>query len=87
MVVQVRNLGPVIPAASLKAIFDPLVQLSVTEGEQKGAPTSSLGLGLFIAREITTAHCGTVTAESSKEAGTVFTVRLPREFPAELPVP
>ena len=76
--VQVRNLGPVIPAQSLRAIFDPLVQLSVTPGKQQGAPSSSLGLGLFIAREITSAHGGTITAASNQESGTVFTVELPR---------
>ena len=76
--VQVRNLGPVIPAQSLRAIFDPLVQLSVTPGKQQGAPSSSLGLGLFIAREITSAHGGTITAASNQETGTVFTVELPR---------
>ena len=76
--VQVCNFGPVIPARSLQAIFDPLVQLSVEEGAQEGAPTSSLGLGLFIAREITAAHGGTVNAESNGHTGTVFTVTLPR---------
>ena len=76
--VQVRNLGPVIPAQSLRAIFDPLVQLSVTPGKQQGAPSSSLGLGLFIAREITSAHGGTITAASNQKSGTVFTVELPR---------
>ena len=80
---QVRNLGPVIPAQSLQAIFDPLVQLSVTPGEQQGAPSSSLGLGLFIAREITSAHGGTITAASNRESGTVFTVELPRVRPAQ----
>ena len=80
--VQVRNLGPVIPAHSLRAIFDPLVQLSVTPGKQQGAPSSSLGLGLFIAREITSAHGGTINAASNQESGTVFTVELPRVQPA-----
>ena len=79
---KVCNLGPVIPAQSLQAIFDPLVQLSVKPGEQQGAPSSSLGLGLFIAREITSAHGGTITAASSEESGTVFTVKLPRTRPA-----
>jgi signal transduction histidine kinase len=37
-----------------------------------------MGLGLFIARLIITAHGGTISADSSEEAGTVFTVRLPR---------
>ena len=80
--VQVRNQGPVIPAQSLQAIFDPLVQLSVEEGKQEGAPSSSLGLGLFIAREITSAHGGTITAESNEDSCTVFTVTLARVPPA-----
>lgn len=76
--VRICNFGPVIPAQSLQAIFDPLVQLSAKDGESRAAPSSSLGLGLFIAREITTAHGGTIKAESSEHSGTVFTVSLPR---------
>lgn len=76
-IVQVKNYGPEIPAHVLAAIFDPLVQLSVEPG-QKGPASTSLGLGLFIAREITTSHGGTIEVESSAESGTIFTVRLPR---------
>ena len=67
-----------IPAESLHAIFDPMVQLAAEERRSKGAPSSSMGLGLFIAREITEAHGGTINVESSEQSGTVFTVRLPR---------
>ena len=80
MIVQVKNFGPEIPEASLAAIFDPLVQLAVVD-DQKGPASTSLGLGLFIAREITTAHGGTIKAESSVDAGTIFTVHLPRSAP------
>lgn len=76
-IVQVKNYGPEIPHAALVAIFDPLVQLSVVS-DQKGPASTSLGLGLFIAREITTSHGGTIEVASSIEAGTIFTVRLPR---------
>ncbi|MGZ8291569.1 MAG: sensor histidine kinase [Telluria sp.] len=76
-VVQVKNYGPEIPRDRLAAIFDPLVQLSVAS-DQKGPASTSLGLGLFIAREITTSHGGTIDVESSVESGTIFTVRLPR---------
>jgi signal transduction histidine kinase len=37
----------------------------------------SVGLGLYIAREIVAAHRGTIDVESSAELGTVFTVRVP----------
>lgn len=80
--VLVCNKGPVIPQHSLQAIFDPMIQLSAP-GEHHGAPTSSLGLGLFIAREITTAHGGTITAVSSEHSGTVFSLRLPRHKAAD----
>jgi signal transduction histidine kinase len=36
-----------------------------------------LGLGLYIARAIATAHHGAIDVESTKETGTTFTVHLP----------
>lgn len=74
---RVHNTGPVIPAAALSAIFDPLVQLAVAP-DQQGRPYTSMGLGLFIAREIAAAHEGGIQASSSADAGTVFRVTLPR---------
>ncbi|MDQ9169371.1 sensor histidine kinase [Oxalobacteraceae bacterium R-40] len=73
IIIQVQNQGPVIPPDSLEAIFNPLVQLA-----EEGRPPTSLGLGLFIAREITQAHDGTITAESNEGSGTIFTIRLPK---------
>lgn len=77
IVLRVRNRGPVIPKDSLEAIFNPLVQLS-GDGHQEGRPSTSLGLGLYIAREITKAHGGTITADSSECSGTTFTMQLAR---------
>jgi signal transduction histidine kinase len=77
VLVEVRNFGPVIPPASLKTVFEPMVQLPVAQ-EQTGRPATSLGLGLFIAREITQAHGGTISAESDETSGTTFSVQLPR---------
>ncbi|MEC5218989.1 signal transduction histidine kinase [Actimicrobium sp. GrIS 1.19] len=77
IIVKVSNSGSVIPAKSLQAIFDPLTQLSLSD-QQEDRPSTSLGLGLFIAREITLAHEGTIDVASSKEQGTVFSVRIPR---------
>ena len=82
--VCIANRGPLIPAASLESIFNPLVQLPISD-EQRGRQTTSMGLGLFIAREITVAHGGTIQAASSAEQGTVFTVRLPRRVGANAP--
>src|SRR5690606_35982005 len=74
IVVQGQNRGPVIPQGSLQAIFDPMVRLAGDE-EQEGCHSTSLGLGLFVARKITEAHMGTITAESDEAYGTVFTIR------------
>ena len=73
--IAVTNHGPAIPAGSEAAMFDPLKRgaTAAATGE-----TTSMGLGLFIVREIVLAHGGTITVESSMAAGTVFTIRLPR---------
>jgi signal transduction histidine kinase len=72
VVVDVKNDGPPIPESSLEAIFEPLWTSDRTTG---------LGFGLFIVREVVSAHGGTVTVRSSEAEGTTFTVRLPRRPP------
>jgi hypothetical protein len=77
VVIQVKNLGAPIPADSLQIIFDPLVQLSSKSARPVDTPSSNLGLGLFIAREVALGHQGTLDATSDAQSGTVFTMRLP----------
>ena len=77
LVIQVKNRGPVIPAEFFEAIFNPLVQLTNT-GDDSNRPSTSLGLGLHIARSIAVAHGGDISVASTQKSGTVFTVRLPR---------
>ena len=78
VVLSVSNLGEPIPPDALQAIFEPLVQAPSASAQAHERSKTSLGLGLFIVREIVLGHGGTVAVESSAGAGTVFTVRLPR---------
>ena len=75
---SVSNRGIPIPAGSIGSIFDPLVQLAKNKTGPNQRPTTSLGLGLFIAREIVKAHGAQIDVTSSVEQGTVFTIRMPR---------
>jgi len=74
---KVRNHGSAIPEDSLQSIFQPLVQLS-TEGEEDARPRTSLGLGLYVARETALAHGGIISVESDETEGTTFTVCMPK---------
>ena len=76
VLVEVTNHGPVIPPESLESIFSPLIQLPGAEEDAR--PRTSLGLGLFVAREIALAHNGGISATSTEKEGTVFTVSLAR---------
>lgn len=78
IVVKVCNSGDPIPPDALQAIFEPLVQTPNASSEAHERSRTSLGLGLFIVREIVLAHGGSITVESSVALGTVFTIRLPR---------
>ena len=75
---SVWNAGHVIPEASMEAIFEPWVRVPRNELDPPDRPAASLGLGLFIAREIVAAHGGTIAAASSPESGTRFTIGIPR---------
>lgn len=77
--VEVRNRGPVIPAQSLDKIFSALVQLDADDDETS-RPTTSLGLGLYVAREATLGHGGSIDVISNETDGTIFTVRYSRDF-------
>ena len=72
----VHNDGAPIPNDAIPRLFDCLFQGHVTEQADVDQSTS-LGLGLYIAREIVTAHGGLITVSSSVEGGTTFTARLP----------
>ena len=75
--IAVRNFGTPIPQDALATIFDPLVR-GMTPELQKNRRPGSIGLGLYIVREVANAHGGSVKVTSSDKDGTVFTVRLPR---------
>ena len=80
IVLTVHNGGRPIPPDALPTIFEPLVRGASLESPQQRRP-GSIGLGLYIAREVVAAHGGTIDVKSSAEGGTVFTVRLPRVAP------
>lgn len=71
--VEVHNAGKPIPRDQLAALFEPM-----TRGNGTGNSGRSVGLGLFIVREIARAHGGEAGVESSQETGTTFWVRCPR---------
>jgi signal transduction histidine kinase len=76
--IEVRNHGKPIPEDKLQVIFNPLVQLADSESEPDQRTSTSLGLGLYIAREIVTGHGGTIRVTSTQADGTAFIVELPR---------
>jgi signal transduction histidine kinase len=72
---EVRNQGPAIDQSVLAEIFEPLRR--GTGGENGDDGDGSLGLGLYIAREIAKGHGGEIAARSDGTE-TVLAVRLPR---------
>lgn len=82
VVLSVHNEGPPIPSERLGTIFDPLMRHAISEESAARQVSGSIGLGLYIVRAIVVAHGGTVEVASTAQAGTTFTVRLPRSQPS-----
>jgi PAS domain S-box-containing protein len=71
-VLRVSNRGNPIPPELLARLFEPF-----RRGQANGHGARSLGLGLYIVREIVKAHGGSISVDSDSDA-TVFSVRLGR---------
>jgi signal transduction histidine kinase len=65
----IEDTGPGIPPAQLSKIFDPYY----TTKQSK----SGTGLGLYITKKVVEDHNGSIKVDSTPEAGTTFTIRLP----------
>jgi signal transduction histidine kinase len=75
IVMTVKNTGRPIPKDMLSLLFEPMVRHALPDGNE---PPGSMGLGLFICREVVRAHRGSIEVSSSEEGTTVFTIVLPR---------
>lgn len=74
-VFSVQNRGELIPSSAMPHLFNPQARYSSYAASEKGA-SAGLGLGLFIAAEIVSAHGGKIEVVSTVEQGTVFKVLL-----------
>lgn len=69
--IVVQNWGHQIPADKLPTLFEPM-----TRGSFGGGKARSVGLGLYIVREIARAHGGEALVDSTADGNTTFTVQL-----------
>jgi phosphoserine phosphatase RsbU/P len=72
--IEVHNRGDAIAEELLPRLFRPLQR-----GMVAGDDGRSIGLGLFISKEIVAAHQGNIAVSSSATDGTTFSIQLPRK--------
>ena len=70
---SVHNEGIPIPKDAIGGIFEAMIR-----GGTDGIDSTNLGLGLYITKEILSAHGGTIRVTSSEKEGTTFTALFPR---------
>ena len=79
-VIEVRDSGVGIPAASLPTVFEMFTQV----GQNMGRAQGGLGIGLSLVRRLAELHGGSASAASAGAGlGSTFTVRLPLAAPAQ----
>ncbi len=71
--IQVRDHGKGIPEDDLPRVFSKFFTVSGSDR----STSKGLGLGLFIAQELISAHGGSIWAMSAEGEGATFTIRLP----------
>ncbi len=77
--VTVSDRGPGIDSALVPRVFEPFVR-----GSER---PDSYGLGLATVKRLVEAHRGTISVQSTPEAGTTFVIRLPSPARSMVRVP
>lgn len=76
---SIQNMGTPMAPSHLRTLFDPAKQIAIRSASERAAGDSdNLGLGLYITRDIVSAHGGAIRVSSTQVEGTTFTVTLPR---------
>lgn len=82
VIYQVQNQAELLSATTLRTLFDPIKRFAIRPASERvGARMQNLGLGLYVVKEIVSAHDGTIAVTSSVDDGVTFTVHLPRQTP------
>lgn len=76
VLLDMHNHGEAIASEILPSLFDPLVR--GPSEDLHVSRSTSLGLGLFIIKEVVDAHLGSIEVQSSEEQGTTFSLCLPK---------
>jgi signal transduction histidine kinase len=77
----VNNRGKIISHDKLQTIFDPMVRIAAHVNDLENDDSmerTSLGIGLYISREIVQAHGGKIKVTSNASDGTTFILTMPR---------
>lgn len=82
IMITVNNRGNTIAAEKLVAMFDPMVRVAAHANtvDDDYTERTSLGIGLYISREIIHAHGGTIKVISNETDGTSFIATLPMKL-------
>jgi signal transduction histidine kinase len=78
--IEIADDGPGVPADQRERVFDRFVRLDASRERASG----SAGLGLAIAKEIATAHHGSITITDAPDGGARVVISLPRAGTAEV---
>jgi signal transduction histidine kinase len=78
-VIEIEDEGPGVPAGKRSIIFEPFARLDAARTRDEGG----VGLGLYLCRQIASAHRGTVRAEDRRDgrSGARFVIRFLWEGP------
>lgn len=82
VIYEVNNDAEIFSPTKLRTLFDPIKRFAIRPASERvGTRMQNLGLGLYVVKEIVSAHDGKISVTSNAEDGVTFSVSLPRQMP------